>query len=100
MENTIRPFTIGCKNWHISASVKGAEASAMFYSVIATACANGLSLENYLTRIFYASLGTLLFLWLSHNMNMPRRSRSDRRGCYRNHGIVWRLRINTSRNKK
>ncbi len=62
-ENAIRPFTIGRKNWLSSVSVKGAEASAMFYSVIATACANGLAPENYLTRIFSVSPGTLIFPW-------------------------------------
>ena len=62
-ENAIRPFTIGRKNWLFSASVKGAEASAMFYSIIATACANGLAPENYLTRMFSVSPGTLIFPW-------------------------------------
>ena len=31
---------------------KGAEASAIIYSVAATACANGLNVEEYLTNIF------------------------------------------------
>ena len=62
-ENAIRPFTIGRKNWLFSASVKGAEASAMFYSIIATACANGLAPENYLSRLFSKSPGTLIFPW-------------------------------------
>ena len=62
-ENAIRPFTIGRKNWLFSASVKGAEASAMFYSVIATACANGLAPEEYLTRLFSSSSGTVVFPW-------------------------------------
>ena len=62
-ENAIRPFTIGRKNWLFSVSVKGACASAMFYSVIATACANGLAPEEYLTRLFSSSPGTLVLPW-------------------------------------
>ncbi len=62
-ENAIHPFTIGRKNWLFSASVKGACASAMFYSVIATACANGLAPEEYLTRLFSSSPGTVVLPW-------------------------------------
>ena len=51
-ENAIRPFCIGRKNWLFSTSPKGAEASAIIYSVAATACANGLNVEEYLTNIF------------------------------------------------
>ncbi len=47
-ENAVRPFCIGRKNWLFSASVKGAEASAMMYSVMATACANGMDVESTL----------------------------------------------------
>jgi hypothetical protein len=62
-ENAIRPFTIGRKNWLFSASVKGACASGIFYSVIATACANGLAPEEYLTRVFSSSPGTVVLPW-------------------------------------
>ena len=62
-ENAIRPFTIGRKNWLFSASVKGAEASAMFYSLIATAFANGLAPEEYLTKLFSSSPGTIVLPW-------------------------------------
>ena len=62
-ENAIRPFVVGRKNWLFSASVKGACASAMFYSVIATACANGLVPEEYLTRLFSSSPETLVLPW-------------------------------------
>lgn len=41
-ENNIRPFTLGRKNWLFNDTVKGAEASAIFYSIIRTAVANGL----------------------------------------------------------
>ena len=39
-ENAIRPFVVGRKNWLFSDTVKGAEASAVFYSLAATAAAN------------------------------------------------------------
>ena len=45
-ERSIKPFVMGRKNWLFSASVKGAEASALVYSVAATACANGLKVES------------------------------------------------------
>ena len=48
-ENAIRPFCVGRKNWMFSTSVSGAEASAMMYSAAATACANGMKVEDYLT---------------------------------------------------
>ncbi len=51
-ENAIRPFVVGRKQWLFSNSVKGAKASAVFYSVAATACANGLNVERYFTHLF------------------------------------------------
>ena len=51
-ENAIRPFVVGRKNWLFSDSEKGAEASALFYSLAATATANGLKVEQYLTELF------------------------------------------------
>ncbi len=36
-ENSIRPFTIGRKNWLFSGSPKGASASAVVYSIIESA---------------------------------------------------------------
>lgn len=52
VENAIRPFAIGRKNWMFSQSVKGAKASAMLYSLIETAKANGLEPQAYLTHLF------------------------------------------------
>ena len=52
VENAIRPFAIGRKNWLFSASVKGAKASAILYSLIETAKANGLESYAYLKRVF------------------------------------------------
>jgi hypothetical protein len=54
-ENAIRPFVIGRKNWLFSDSVKGADASAAFYSLVATSVANGLSAEDYLTKLLSAN---------------------------------------------
>jgi len=51
-ENSIRPFTIGRKNWLFSGSPKGATASASVYSIIETAKANGLNPYKYLNFIF------------------------------------------------
>lgn len=51
-ENSIRPFTIGRKNWLFSGSPKGASASAAVYSIIESAKANGLNPYKYLQFIF------------------------------------------------
>ena len=47
-ENSIRPFTIGRKNWLFSDTPKGASASAAVYSIVETAKANGLDIYTYL----------------------------------------------------
>jgi len=52
VENAIRPFVIGRKNWLFSTSPKGAVASANLYSVIETAKANGLEPYTYLRKVF------------------------------------------------
>lgn len=52
VENAIRPFAIGRKNWLFSNSVKGAKARAMLYSLIETAKANQLEPQAYLTGLF------------------------------------------------
>ncbi len=62
-ENAVRPFCIGRKNWLFSASVKGAEASAMMYSVVAAACANGMDVEGYLAKLFRCEAGTVVLPW-------------------------------------
>jgi hypothetical protein len=51
-ERTIRPFTVGRKNWLFSYCAKGAEASAIIYSIIETAQANGLVPFAYLNYLF------------------------------------------------
>ena len=47
-ENSIRPFTIGRKNWLFSDTVAGAKASATIYSIVEMAKANGLNIYEYL----------------------------------------------------
>ena len=50
-ERTIRPFTVGRKNWLFSTSTKGAEASAAVFSLIETAKANRLDPYDYIEFI-------------------------------------------------
>ena len=53
-ENAIRPFVIGRKAWLFSDTPKGAQASAIHYSLIETAKANGLEPYAYLTQVLKA----------------------------------------------
>ncbi len=50
-ENAIRPFAIGRKNWLFADTRKGAEASAVCYSLIETAKANNLDPQAYIKHI-------------------------------------------------
>ena len=50
-ENAIRPFVVGRKNWLFCDSVKGAESSAIVYSIVETAKANNLEPYDYLLRV-------------------------------------------------
>jgi transposase len=52
VENAVRPFAVGRKNWLFAETVGGAEASANLYSVVATAKANGLEPWAYLQHVF------------------------------------------------
>ena len=47
-ENAIRPFAVGRKNWLFCDTVKGAESSAVVYSMVETAKANGIDPYDYL----------------------------------------------------
>jgi len=51
-ENSIRPFVCGRKNWLFANSEKGAKASAVLFSIIETAKANGMNPYDYLTHVF------------------------------------------------
>ena len=52
LENAIRPFAVGRKNWMFADTVRGAEASTNLYSLIETAKANGIEPWAYLQRVF------------------------------------------------
>ena len=47
-ENAIRPFVVGRKNWLFCDTVRGAESSAIVYSLVETAKANGIDPYDYL----------------------------------------------------
>ena len=49
-ENAIRPFAVGRKNWLFNNTERGAKCSALIYSIVSTAQANGLDAEKYLTE--------------------------------------------------
>ena len=52
VENAIRPFVLGRKNWLFSGSPNGAHASATLYSLIQTSKANGIEPYRYLRYLF------------------------------------------------
>jgi transposase len=52
VENAIRPFAIGRKNWMFSDSMAGAESSAALYSLICMAKAAELNPYEYLNAVF------------------------------------------------
>jgi len=51
-ERSIKPFIIGRKNWLFANTVKGAQASALLYSLIETAKENNLKVFDYLCWLF------------------------------------------------
>lgn len=53
-ERAIKPFVIGRKAWLFSQTAKGATASAILYSLVETAKANGLVPYEYLTACLEA----------------------------------------------
>ena len=50
-ENAIRPFTLGRKNWLFSDTPKGAQASAIVYTMVAMAKAHNLNIYKYLNYL-------------------------------------------------
>jgi transposase len=52
VENMIRPFVVGRKNWLFSVAPLGAHASAALYTVIENAKANGLEPYHYMRHLF------------------------------------------------
>ncbi|ETJ35544.1 ISPsy5, transposase, partial [human gut metagenome] len=51
-ERAVKLFVIGRKNWLFSNTPKGARSSAIIYSIVETAKANGLAVEKYLIYLF------------------------------------------------
>lgn len=51
-ERAIKPFVIGRKNWMLANTRSGARASALLYSLVETAKANGLIPFDYLMHVF------------------------------------------------
>jgi len=51
-ERAIKPFVIGRKNWLFSNTPRGAEASAIIYSIVETAKENRLDPFAYLCHVF------------------------------------------------
>jgi len=51
-ERSIKPFVIGRKNWLFSNTPKGADTSAIIYSIIETAKENHLDPQTYLCKLF------------------------------------------------
>lgn len=53
-ENSIRPVTVGRRNWLFCDSTDGADAGMMVYSLLETAKANGLNPQKYLEYLLEA----------------------------------------------
>ncbi len=51
VENAIRPFVVGRKGWLFSDTPDGAEATAIVYTLMETAKANNLRLEDYIEHL-------------------------------------------------
>lgn len=50
-EQAIRPFCVGKKNWKLIDTVHGAQVSAILYSIVETAKANGLNIYQYFRHL-------------------------------------------------
>lgn len=50
-ENSIRPFTVGRRNWLFADTPAGAEASAITYTMVEMAKINGVNVYHYLTYL-------------------------------------------------
>lgn len=51
IENKVRPFALGRKNWLFSNTPEGADALATWYSLLETAKANGWNPQTYLLHL-------------------------------------------------
>lgn len=85
-ENSIRPFVVGRKNWLFSGTPEGAAASAVLYSLVETAKANGLEPYSYFRYIFdklpvaesLEDLETLLPWNLDRNLLLAQAGQGDK----------------------
>lgn len=59
-ENSIRPFTVGRRNWLFSDSPKGANASSMVYTMVEMAKAHNLNIYKYLNYLLEQLPGTIM----------------------------------------
>lgn len=59
-ENAIRPFTVGRRNWLFSDSSKGADASAMVYTMVEMGKAHNLNIYKYLNYLLERLPETLM----------------------------------------
>lgn len=59
-KNAIRPFTVGRKNWLFSDTPKGAEASAMVYTMVEMAKTHNLNIYKYLNYLLEQLPGTVM----------------------------------------
>jgi transposase len=50
-ERAIKPFVVGRKAWMFSQTAKGAQSSAVLYSIVESAKANGLTPYDYITHL-------------------------------------------------
>ena len=65
-ENAIRPFALGRKNWLSCATRKGTDASAVVYSLVESAKANGIEAFAYLQHVL------LHFPYLGQNQSLKK----------------------------
>jgi transposase len=78
-ERSIKPFVIGRKNWLFSATVNGAKASSVIYSIIETAKENLLKPFEYLKYLFETipnATGSMLDSLLPWSLDLPEHCRS------------------------
>lgn len=68
-ERAIKNFAVGRRNWLFAKSIRGADASAIVYSIVETALLNGLKPYLYLTYVLEKLLQTGAF---------PKSEESDR----------------------
>lgn len=59
-ENAIRPFTVGHRNWLFSDTPKGADASAMVYTMVEMDKAHNLNIYKYLNYLLERLTGTTM----------------------------------------